>query len=110
MMDINIVGSWLGVVLAVIAILGHLKIFFGSGEAANAKKLEANEKKLTDHDRRIQTVEGELKHMPSKDMVNDIRLAMADMKGTVGTLTETLASVSRTVHRIDDYLREDAKP
>lgn len=109
MMDISTIAIWSSAVLSVIAILGHLKTFFGSGEAANSKKIEANEKKLIDHDRRIQSVEGEIKHMPSKDMVNDIRLAMADMKGTVGTLTETLASVSRTVHRIDDYLREDAK-
>lgn len=108
-MDINNFAIWSAAILSVIAILGHLKTFFGSGEAANAKKLDAIEKKLIDHDRRIQAVEGEMKHMPSKDMVNDIRLAMADMKGTVGTLTETLASVSRTVHRIDDYLREEAK-
>ena len=108
-MDINTFVIWSTAVLSVIAILGHMKTFFGSGEAANSKKLESHERKLTDLDRRTQAVENELKHLPSKDMVNDIRLAVADMRGTVGTLTETLASVSRTVHRIDDYLREEAK-
>ena len=55
---------------------------------------------------RIQAVETELKHLPDKDTVNELKLSLVELKGTVSTLSESMGSVSRTVHRIDDWLRE----
>ncbi|MCK3776456.1 hypothetical protein MZK49_06905 [Ensifer sesbaniae] len=49
-----------------------------------------------------------VKHLPDKDTVMELKLALAELKGTVSTLGETVGSVSRTVHRIDDYLRQKA--
>ncbi|MBP1852699.1 DUF2730 family protein [Rhizobium halophytocola] len=117
MLDVQQVLPYLSVLLAAIALLGHAKNFFSSGEkvimaklneleTALAAKVEQHERTLVDHDRRIQTSENELKHMPNKDQVTDLKLALSDLRGNVGTLTETLGSVSRTVHRIDDWLRE----
>ena len=105
--------QYLGLALAVIALLGHAKGYFSSGErqlktdlATVRTYLEGSEKKLIDHDRRIQAVETELKHLPDKDTVNELKLSLVELKGTVSTLSESMGSVSRTVHRIDDWLRE----
>lgn len=108
-MDPAVISPYLGLALAIIALLGHAKGFFSSGEKALGARQEKSEKTLVDHDRRIQRVEDELKHLPDKDTVMELKLALAELKGTVNSLGETVGSVSRTVHRIDDYLRQEAK-
>ena len=108
-MDPAVISPYLAVALSFIALLGHAKGFFASGEKALGTRQDKSEKTLIEHDRRIQRVEDELKHLPDKDTVMELKLALAELKGTVSTLGETVGSVSRTVHRIDDYLRQEAK-
>lgn len=108
-MDINVVGSWLGFVLAVIAILGHLKSFFGSGEAANSEKLDAHEKKLTDHDRRIQKLENDLEHMPTGAAIHSLELMMERVLGRLDTMDERLKPIAATNLRLQDYLLEHSE-
>lgn len=57
-----------------------------------------------DHGRRIQAIESELKHLPSKDDVAELKLSLTEMKGQLGTLDSELGSVTRTVRRIEDHL------
>lgn len=116
----DIAKEWLGLFALIISVGGFLWSHLTSGGKAAMTKLDAfiaaREKKdaeinhdLAEHDRRIQAVESELKHMPDKDSVVDLKLAIAELRGSVGVLGETVGSVSRTVHRIDEYLRERAK-
>lgn len=111
-------SQWLTLILSFIALGGIVYGWFTSGEKENAKALDKYretqavtvseiEGKIEAHDRRIQTVETEMKHLPDKDSVVELKLAMADLKGTVGRLDESLNSVQRTVLRIDDWLRTD---
>ncbi len=39
------------------------------------------DKKLIEHDRRIQTVENEMRHLPNKDTVKQTPIDMTDLKG-----------------------------
>jgi hypothetical protein len=68
----------------------------------------AADQRLDAVEARTAKLEGELKHLPDKDAVNDLRLAIAELKGTVGRLDSTVTTVGRTVDRIDAYLREKA--
>lgn len=101
--------SWLGVISTALGIGAIFYTWLTARASANGKTLEGHGKTLIDHDRRIQSVESELKHLPDKDTVTELKLAIAELKGTVGRLDEQLGSVGRTVHRIDDYLRKDDK-
>lgn len=75
----------------------------------NANALAAINTNLVDHDKRLMAVESELRHLPSAEHVNDLKLEISKLAGLVGRLEEQMASVSRTTHRIDDYLREGGK-
>ncbi|QXN68030.1 tail needle protein [Microcystis phage Mwe-Yong1] len=75
----------------------------------NAEAIKVMLDKLTEHDRRVQTLETELKHLPSADTVHELRLQFSQLQGTVGRMDEQIGSVARTVHRIDDYLRRGDK-
>lgn len=112
------IAPWISLVLSFITLAGVIYGWFTSGEKQNAKDLTEHREKISDafeavgksidaHDRRIQAVESELKHLPDKDSVTELKLAMSKLEGTVGLLGESLGSVQRTVLRIDDWLRTD---
>lgn len=101
--------AWAGPIAALLASANIVYTFLTSGSKANEKKIGELETKLTDHDRRIQSVESELRHLPDKDMVVDLRLALEELKRTVAVMGEGMGSIGRTVHRIDDYLRSRDK-
>jgi len=110
MMPAEIV-PWLTLILSSVAVLGHLKGWMNSGE----KKLlddvgvlkadsESHEKKLTEHDRRIQSVEGELKHLPDKDTVHRLQVDMTEMKVQMVTIVKASEATERATRRVEEFL------
>ncbi|WP_428527129.1 DUF2730 family protein [Roseibium sp.] len=98
------IKNWLAVFntagLIVLGVYGWLT----ARAKGNSEHLQKVDNKLIEHDRRIQSVESELKHMPDKDDVHDLKLALAELRGTVGRLDESLSGVSRTVRRVEEHL------
>lgn len=93
-------GSIMQVLLSVGGpVIGAVYTFF-------ATKSARADKALAELDRRISAIENDMRHLPSKDAVTDLKLAIADLKGTVGRLEERLAPISSTVNHIDTFLRE----
>ncbi|WFE92291.1 DUF2730 family protein [Roseibium porphyridii] len=99
--------NWLGVAAIVISLLTSIYAWLTSKAKANAEHLKAVDAKLIDHDRRVQELESEMKHLPDKDDVNDLKLSIAELRGTVGRLDESLSGVSRTVRRVEGYLMKE---
>lgn len=81
--------------------------FFQSPSKKNADAISTINTKLIDHDRRIQTVEGELRHLPDKEVVHELKVAIVELQGTVKALDVQLGAVGRTVANIDSYMRKD---
>lgn len=67
------------------------------------------ETKFGDHERRLDRLEAEMAHMPSKDMVTDLKLTVTEIRGDMQTMRESFASVQRTALRIEDFLMKGAK-
>jgi hypothetical protein len=110
--------QWAGPIGAMIAIAVTVWSWLTSGEKRVAADLVEHRKAQAERDKevddaivglasRLQAVEQEMRHLPDKDSVVGLQLAMAELKGTIGRLDESLGSVQRTVLRIDDYLRQD---
>ena len=100
--------EWLGVVALAISLLTSVYAWITSKAKANAEHLKAVDAKLVDLDRRVQSIESELKHLPNKDDVNELKLAMAQLDGTVGRLDESLTGISRTVRRVEGFLMKES--
>ena len=105
--------EWLGLIALVVSLGGTAYAWLTAGSKTTAKDLSAFKKevgeKLDDHGSRIQAVESDIRHMPDKDAVTDLKLALSELRGAVGILGETVGSVQRTVLRIDDFLKQDKK-
>lgn len=84
--------------------------FLQSPSKENSASITSMNKRVDDHDRRIQSVEGELRHLPDQEAVHELKLAIVELQGTVRALDVQLSAVGRTVANIDGYLRkEDGK-
>lgn len=104
-MNIDPLLPWLTAANSIIAIGSFVYVWLTARAKDNSKKLTAIEEIVVEQQRRIQTIEGELRHLPDKDSVVDLKIAMAKIEGAVEALTERLGGMGATVTRIDDYLR-----
>jgi hypothetical protein len=62
------------------------------------------DKRLEDHAVRVQSIESDMKHLPSVEMFTELRLAVSDIKGNAGAQAEVVNGIARTVHRMENFL------
>ncbi|MCY1667867.1 DUF2730 family protein [Rhizobium sp. SL86] len=98
------ISQYLGLALAIIALLGHAKGYFSSGEKTLTARMDQSEKKLVEHDRRIQAVEGDMKHLPNKDTVNKLQVDMTDLKGQIALIAKSSDATERATRRVEEFL------
>lgn len=106
--------------LASLALLGHLKGYFSSGEKTLAERLSSIDKKmderqtkaeakLVEYDRRIQTVEGEIKHLPTREAQHQLEISLEKINGRLDTLVESLKPIKHNGEMLGELLREQVK-
>jgi hypothetical protein len=101
-------GSFLSFVAVLVSIANMLWSWHTKSQSAAADRVKKLEDRL-DHveDRQI-SLEGEFKHLPTKDDISALRIQLADVLGKVNVQENSLTAIARTVNRIDDFLREKA--
>lgn len=78
--------------------------WMSKGGARLAAKLDKVDACTDEHERRIQSIEGELKHMPSRQDVAALELQLNTVQGQVQSIDREVASVARTARRIEEHL------
>ncbi|QIB34762.1 DUF2730 family protein [Ancylobacter pratisalsi] len=58
---------------------------------------------------RTSRLEGEMRHMPSRDQTHELALALREMKGELGVLAAQLKPISHTTERLQEFLIDEAK-
>lgn len=107
---------YLNFALGAIALLGHAKGFFSSGEKALLSaiaSLNETTKALSDtlqnHEKRIGSIEGEMKHLPTRESQHNIELKMGEISKDIAVLTESLKPIKANGELLADLLREQVK-
>lgn len=100
---------WTSLALALIALLGHAKGYFSSGEKTLGDRVKKAEGTLTEHDRRIQAVEGEIKHLPDRETTHRMELAMSEINGKLNVMAERLKPIEAIGERLQETLMEQAR-
>lgn len=101
------VKAWSGIVATFLSIGGLIYTWITAQGRANEEKLDKHGTALVDHDRRIQDLEGELRHLPSKDDLTELKLALSQLDGRLGRIEESGQGTSRAVRRIEEYLHKE---
>lgn len=107
---------YVSLALGLIALLGHIKGWMNSGEkkltddvAALKVENEVHEKKLIEHDRRIQSVESDMKYLPDRESQHRLELALEKVNGRLDTLNETLKPIKANGEAMNELLLERAR-
>ncbi|WP_320202454.1 DUF2730 family protein [Agrobacterium rosae] len=121
------IALYVSLALGVIAIFGHVKVWMNSGEkeltkdvtaikaehaasvAALKTENESHERKLIEHDRRIQSIESDMKHLPDRESQHRLELALEKVNGRLDTLNETLKPIKANGEAMNELLIERAK-
>ncbi|MFG1466579.1 DUF2730 family protein [Xanthobacter sp. DSM 24535] len=67
-------------------------------------KLDQIEKDVSKVDHRVAKLEHDFQHLPTKEQVHKLDLAVSDMKGDVKAMNETMKAVDKTTGRLENYL------
>lgn len=107
--DLAVTGGLVALAVSVLNLIAHIRTMMSQGEKKLDERLAKVEAKLVEHDRRIQTVESEMKHLPDRDMAHRLELAVEKMSGRLDTMAETLKPLRATTERMNELLVEQAK-
>lgn len=103
-MDVDVLRDWAGVIAFLISTAAMLHSWFTSKSRINAEHLKRVDVRMNSHSNRLQQIETDIKHLPEKDDVNDLKLKLSELNGVVGRLDEGMSHLSRTVSRVEEFL------
>ncbi len=81
-----------------------LELRLTNTEAEIEGRLDKLEETAKKHDRRIQTVEAEIKHLPTKESVHQLQVDLTDMKGQMMSMAKTSEATERATRRVEEFL------
>ncbi|MDQ0454703.1 DUF2730 family protein [Rhizobium paknamense] len=103
-LDLTAIASFIAVALSGLNLLALIRNMLSSGERKLDERITKVEGTLIEHDRRVQAVEGELKHMPDKETVQKLQLDMAEMKAQLTAMVKATEATERATRRVEDFL------
>lgn len=108
-MNILDLTPYLGIILAAIALLTQLKGILSSGEKKLEERTVQTEHKLIEHDRRIQTVESDMKHLPDRDTAHRLELNLEKLSSQMMQMNERIKPIAATSDRMMELLLKQAE-
>jgi hypothetical protein len=106
--DLAVISGLVALALSSLNLVAHVRTMMSSGEKKLDERLVKVEAKLVDHDRRIQTVENEMKHLPDRDSQHRMELQLSDMNGKFAALEERLKPIAAVSIRLQEFMLEQA--
>jgi hypothetical protein len=89
-LDLAPVMTWVVAAMTILNFIMLLKGIMSSGEKKLDERIAKTEAKLIDHDRRVQTVESDMKHLPDKETTHRIEMTMLTIVGRLDKQDATL--------------------
>ena len=107
-MDLEIISKWLGFVSLIISVVTAAWTLVNKSTKPYDDKLANLETKSNDQARQIQSLEDEMKHLPTTAYVHEMQLLMAKLEGHVGKIEVTLEASGRKLDRIERSIDQRA--
>ncbi|TIW27751.1 MAG: hypothetical protein E5V63_08135 [Mesorhizobium sp.] len=119
-MDITALMPWLLALNTLLSIGTVVYTVMTSGAKKTASDLETHKRvaeerwnildgALDAHASRIQSIEGEMKHLPDKDMVHQLQMTMKDIQIEMANVKAETQAATRSSRRIEEFLLDRAK-
>lgn len=109
-MDLGTAAQWASVIAAlVVAFASYLRASRAKEFDELRDKHARTDRDMSDIKSRVDRIESELEHLPSRDMTHAIELALGEMKAVIGVLTERVNTTRDVAGRLERFLEENRK-
>ncbi|MFD1792091.1 DUF2730 family protein [Ochrobactrum teleogrylli] len=109
-MDHQFLKDWSGVIATLISIGTVIYAWLTAGSRQNSDELKLVSQRLGVVEDGLTEIKAEMKHMPDEKALTDLKLEISEIRGSFGRMEENISSMSRTVHRVEDYLINKGQP
>lgn len=106
--DVTAVAILISLALNGINLLTQFRTMLSQGEKKLDERLKIVEIKQDGLGSRVQTLEGELKHLPDNEMVQKLQIDMAEMKVQLTAMVKSSEATERATRRVEDFLMNKA--
>jgi flagellar capping protein FliD len=114
------IASFIALLLSSVNLFAAVRTIMSAGEKKLDERLTKVESKLVEHDRRVQAMENEVKHLPDRDTTHRIEMTMAQIMGRLdaqdatiagrfSAMDERLKPIQAIGERLQDVLIEQAR-
>jgi predicted nucleic acid-binding Zn-ribbon protein len=114
-MDAQFLKDWGSIIATFIAIGSVVYTWLTAGSKTNSEELKKVREKNTEEltrvndaldlvETRLTKIEADMKHLPDEKALMELKIAVTEMKGSFGRMEESISGITRTVHRVEDYL------
>lgn len=118
--EFTTVAAIIGFLLGCVNLIAAVRTMLSAGEKKLDERQVKSESKLIEHDRRIQAIEGDLKHLPDRNTTHRLELMMEQVVGRLNTMEkaqdgrfstmeERLKPIQAVGERLEEVLVEQAK-
>ncbi|KAB1087336.1 Clp protease [Neorhizobium galegae] len=119
-LDLTAVAAVVGLLLGFINLFTAVRTMLSAGEKKLDERVTKAETKLIDHDRRIQAIESDMKHLPDRETTHRIEMTMSEimrrlevqdatLSGRFEAMDERLKPIQAIGERLQDALIEQAR-
>ncbi len=113
-MNITIVWQLVAIASALLGIANLVWMWMAQARQPSEKAIQELQKRCQDLDgegetlvRRVDRIEADMRHVPTKDDLHDVRNSITAMIGQMRVVETEVAAATRTMRRIEDHMRED---
>ena len=108
-LDLSLLTALVALALSTLNLFAGVRNLLSEGEKKIDERLKKAEGTLINHDRRIQTVEDGMQHLPTRESQHGIELSLRDINGRFATLDERLKPIAATTERLHELLMEQVR-
>lgn len=114
-MDAQFLKDWGSIIATFIAIGSVVYTWLTAGSKTNSDDLKKMRETHTDEmkgvkdavdavETRLTKIEADMAHLPDEKALMELKLDITAMKGSFGRMEESISGITRTVHRVEEYL------
>lgn len=108
-MNILELTPYIALAISLITLATLVKNNLTSGEKQLAEDQIDHEKKLIDLDRRVQSIESDMKHLPDRETAHRLELNLEKLSSEVAIMNERIKPIAATSDRMMELLLEQGK-
>lgn len=105
-MELGSAANWASALIAISAIVFTM---LSNRARATKEAVDGLEARVSETERRADRLETAIKHLPDKDAVTELKLAVAELRRDIAVIAESVKPVAAIAARMQEWMLEHSK-